>query len=95
MKILNKKALKDFKASHPDAATQIDSWQNEATSATWATPNELKQQYGNASVMKSGNVVFNICGNKYRLWVKITFKSGVILVKIAGTHKEYNSWDIR
>jgi mRNA interferase HigB len=95
MKITNKKALSDFKASHPDAATQVDAWQAEAARATWATPNELKQQYGNASILKGSNVVFNICGNKYRLWVKIAFKSCIVFVKAIGTHKEYDSWDIR
>lgn len=95
MKITNKKALSAFKASHPDAEEQTDAWQGEATRAAWATPNQLKEQYGNASILKGSNVVFNICGNKYRLWVKIAFKTGIIFVKAIGTHKEYDTWDIR
>lgn len=91
----NKKALADFKESHPDAEKSIDAWQAEATRAEWQTPNQLKEQYGNASIMKNRNVIFNINGNRYRLWVQISYKLGIILVKAVGTHKEYNSWEIR
>lgn len=95
MNIANKKALNDFKESHPDAAAQINSWREEVKKAQWQTPNELKAQYGNASILKNRNVVFNICGNKYRLWVQISYQSKLVFVKKWGTHKEYNSWDIR
>ena len=78
-----------------DAEEQIKAWRKEARKAEWKTPNELKQKYGSASIMKGGNVAFNICGNKYRLWVKISFNSGVIFVKKIGTHKEYDKWDIK
>lgn len=95
MNIVNKKALNDFKDSYPDAAEQIKSWRQEVKKAQWQTPNELKAQYGNASIMKNRNVVFNICGNKYRLWVQISYQSKLVFVKKIGTHKEYNNWDIR
>ena len=95
MKITNKKKLSDFKEAHPDAVSQVDSWLAEAKKAMWKTPNELTQQYGSASIMKAGNVVFNICGNKYRLWVKIAYNLGIIFVKAIDTHKEYDKWDIR
>lgn len=95
MRINNKKALSDFKESHPDADKHLNAWEAEAQRAEWKTPNELTQQFGNASIMKASNVVFNICGNKYRLWVKIAYNLGVIFVKAIGTHKEYDKWDIR
>jgi|GEM_PF-7118960 len=42
MIINNKKALADFKESHPDAEKSIDAWLAEAASAEWQTPNQLK-----------------------------------------------------
>lgn len=95
MKINNKKVLNNFKEFHPDAEKSLNAWQAEAALAEWQTPNELKQKYGNASVLKNRNVVFNICGNKYRLWVQISYQFGVIFVKAIGTHKEYDNWEIR
>ena len=95
MTINNIKALADFKESHPNAEKSIDAWQSEVARAEWQTPNQLKDQYGNASILKSRNVVFNIGGNRYRLWAQISYKLGIVFVKAIGTHEEYNGWKIR
>lgn len=95
MKINNKKALNDFKESHTDAAIHINSWQAEVGRAEWKTPNEITQQYGNASILKDRKVVFNIRGNKYRLLVQISYQSGVIFVKDIVPHEVYDEWNLR
>lgn len=95
MKIGNKKVLNDFKLQRPNASEQINSWREEVNKAEWKTPNELKSQYGNASILKNRHVIFNICGNKYRLWVQISYQFGMVFVKRIGTHEEYDNWDIK
>lgn len=35
-------------------------------------------------------VVFNICGNKYRLIVKVMYRTSVVYIRFIGTHKEYD-----
>jgi mRNA interferase HigB len=94
MKIHNKKLLEDFRDSHADAQTQIDSWVVITQAATWQTPAELRQQFPTARFVKGNHVIFKICGNKYRLWVLATFKHGIILIKNIGNHNEYDRWDI-
>ena len=47
-------------------------------------------KYSSASILKGSRVVFNICGNKYRLVVKINYPYGVVYVRFAGTHREYD-----
>jgi mRNA interferase HigB len=94
MKITNRKALDDFKGSHADAVNQLNAWEAEVGLAQWKLPTELTAQYGSASILKGRHVVFNIGGNKYRLWVQISYKSGIVNVKAIGTHSEYDKWEI-
>jgi len=92
VKLLNRGVLHDFKQRHPDACSQIDSWEAEAADASWTKPSDVKQRYGSASILKENNVIFNIKGNKYRLRVQISYKNQVIVVLKAGTHEEYMKW---
>jgi mRNA interferase HigB len=45
----------------------LKAWCEEASSATWKQPTDIKAQYRSASVLKNRRVVFNIKGNDYRL----------------------------
>jgi len=38
--------------------------------------------------------VFNICGNKYRLVVKVHYNTGVMYVRFIGTHAEYDRIEV-
>jgi len=51
---------------------------------------QIKEKYGSGSILKGSRVVFNICGNKYRLVVKINYAYAVVYVRFAGTHREYD-----
>ncbi|MHB8338563.1 MAG: type II toxin-antitoxin system HigB family toxin [Ignavibacteriaceae bacterium] len=58
--------------------------------AVWASPNELKKQYPNASIISNKRVVFNIKGNKYRLIADIEYRIGIVFIVWLGTHKGYD-----
>ena len=53
----------------------------------------IKSDFGNASVLKDGRVVFNIGGNKYRLVVWINYAYRVVYVRFMGTHTQYDRID--
>ena len=90
MRIIARRKLVAFGQRFPDAKASLDAWWAEAKRAQWRTPHCIKERYRRASILKSGCVVFDICGNKYRLIVKFDYKKGIGLVKFLGTHKEYN-----
>ena len=56
----------------------------------WSSPNDIKIQYKSASVVGGNKIVFNICGNKYRLIVKINYIAKIVFIKFIGTHKQYD-----
>lgn len=76
-----------------EAEAALRAWHAEAEPADWAGPAKVTAQYRGASVLKSGRVVFNIAGNKFRLVVRINFPYRVIYVRFAGTHAEYDAID--
>lgn len=70
-------------------------WYREAVKADWSTPNEVKQQFGNASVLKDGRVVFDIAGNTYRLVVWINDPYRVLYIRFIGTHQQYDQIEVQ
>jgi mRNA interferase HigB len=93
MRIIAKKALKDYWLKKPQARAALEAWHAEAKNAEWSTPADVKASYGTASILKDGRVVFNIGGNKYRLVVWINYEFFTIYVRFVGTHKEYDKID--
>lgn len=90
MRIISRRRLAEFCALFPDAKSQIDAWWAEAHGSNWETTHDIKAKYGSASFLKGNRVVFNICGNKYRLIVRFDFKCKIGFVRFIGTHEEYN-----
>lgn len=90
MRIISRKPLQDLAERFPDAKEQLDVWWAEVQRAKWEMPADIKAQYGTASILKAGRVVFNICGNKYRLIVRFDFRAQLGFVRFVGTHREYN-----
>ncbi len=88
MRIISKKALRAFWGREPDAKAEL-----EATAADWVTPADVKAKYGRASISKGGRVVFDICGNRYRLVVQVNYDYRAVYIRFVGTHGEYDDTD--
>lgn len=90
MRVIAKKILREFWVKHSDSEQQLKTWFKEASKAHWDNPAEIKSEYSKASILKSGRVVFNICGNKYRLIVDINYKREWVFIRFIGTHTDYD-----
>ena len=92
MRVISKRTLREFYAnpSYKDSKGAIEAWHSEALKADWDNPNEIKEQYKSVSIVGNNKIVFNICGNKYRLIVKINYVAKIVFIKFIGTHKEYD-----
>lgn len=90
MRVIAIKTLKEYIAEFHQAEQALLSWHEEATTAFWNNPNEVKVHYKNASILSEKRVVFNIHGNSYRLIVDIEYRLKIVFVVWFGTHKQYD-----
>jgi mRNA interferase HigB len=91
------------RAKYKDATRAIDEWQDIVEGARWRHIEEVREIYKSADAV-DGYVIFEICGNRYRLvtvihWAKTTKKKrtmGHVYIRSFLTHKEYDNptnWD--
>ena len=92
-RIFAKSALREYWEKHPDSEQYLKTWYDTVMSSDWKTPNDVKQTYANASILKNGRAVFNIKGNSYRLIVKFNFEKQWAFIRFIGTHTEYDIID--
>ena len=95
MRVIAVKMLKQYAKKQKEAEQPLPGWYAEASKAEWKNPNELKEQMGSASIITSKRVVFNIHSIKYRLIVDIEYRLQILFIVWIGTHKEYDSIDIK
>ncbi len=93
MRVISRKCLLEYAQRCPETDQPLRAWFTEVRKAQWQTPPDVKQQYGTASILKQGRAVFNICGNKHRLVVRINYPAQIVYIRFIGTHKEYDEID--
>ena len=96
MRVIALSTLKSFWASstrHRDAEGPTLAWYRDTLQADWAKPTDVKRQFGTASILQGGRVVFNIGGNKYRIVAWINYPHRVVYIRIIGTHAQYDAID--
>lgn len=96
MHIISHKTLKEFYDNRfPDSKASIEEWYALASKADWKNAAEVKKERPDVDAPGNGRYVFNICGNKYRLVVRILFQIQRIYIRFVGTHKEYDRIDCK
>jgi mRNA interferase HigB len=93
MRIISKGPLREFWEQYPSAALPLQAWHKETVAANWHTPNDVKAQYRNASLIANSRIVFNIKGNDLQLIVAINYAAGIVYIRFVGTHADYDKID--
>lgn len=94
MRIIAKSFLRKLWESSPkyqDAKRQMTEWYNYCQKTKWRTPHDLKSDLSHASILKNNRVVFNLCGNKYRIVVRMGYVRHGMLIRFVGTHEDYDA----
>ena len=96
VRVIAKRTLRRFwegSRRHSDAKTALEDWHAQASKAEWSRPADVRAMYPDASILRGNRVVFNVCGNKYRLVTQINYPYGVVYIRFIGTHAEYDRID--
>ena len=89
MRIISKRALREFWDSHPDAKQPLADWYYMAKRASWNNPVETRRDFPHAD-QYGDCTIFNIKGNKYRLITKINYMWQVIYIRFVLSHADYD-----
>ncbi len=90
MRIIAKRALREFWERHPDARSPLEHWYQQVRRANWNTPAQVTRQWPRASIVGRNRIVFRIKGNQYRLVVEIFYPGQQVFIKFIGAHAEYD-----
>lgn len=96
MRVIALSALRAFWIDRPDRedARQASlAWYRRVLAADWSSPADVKADFGTASILKGGRVVFNVAGNRYRIVAWINYPYRVLYIRFIGTHAEYDRID--
>ncbi|MEI8087082.1 MAG: type II toxin-antitoxin system HigB family toxin [Paludibacter sp.] len=92
-RILSKSTLREYWEMHLETEQYLKTWFDTVMKSDWKSPNDVKQTYANASILKDNRIVFNIKGNSYRLVAKFNFEKQWIFIRFIGTHAAYDKID--
>jgi mRNA interferase HigB len=93
MRIVSRKALREFWEKYPDAERALRAWHHDVKRADWDSPNDIRREYANASIVANNRVVFNIRGNSFRIIAAVNYRYKMVYVRFVGTHREYDAVD--
>jgi mRNA interferase HigB len=93
MHVIAASRIKDYATTHKDASTWLLTFLERAEAAIWADILDMRRVYPHADAVKVGSgknvIVFNVCGNKYRLITAMHFDRAKVYILRFMTHAEY------
>ena len=98
MRIIKEKFLREAAEQHPKAARYLAAWTATVRAAAWRNLADVRGCYRSADIVRVGSgksvLVFNVCGNTYRLIVAMHFDRQTAFTLRFLTHAEYsnNRW---
>jgi mRNA interferase HigB len=95
VRIVKEKFLRDAAGQHPKAAKYLAAWVKLVRAADWHGLVDVRRSYPSADMVRVGSgkpvLVFNVCGNTYRLVVAMHFDRQTAYTLRFFTHAEYSA----
>ena len=90
MRVISKRALREFWDLHPAAEQPLLAWFREVEKADWSTPAQVAERFPNASILSRDRVVFRVRHNDYRIVVRVFYPGRIVYIRFVGTHGDYD-----
>lgn len=94
MRIIKRPTLREFAARHSKTGRYLDDWWRVAGAAVWKNMVDVRRTFPSADMVKvvSGRqvIVFNVCGNEFRLIVAVHFDRQKVFILRLLSHAEYS-----
>ncbi|HDY64630.1 MAG TPA: type II toxin-antitoxin system HigB family toxin, partial [Phycisphaerae bacterium] len=94
MRIISYSRLKEYSQKHRQAKGWLGHWHDVVKNANWRKITEVRRTFPSASVVTvdsgKSTVVFNVCGDRYRLVTAIHYDRQRLYILWFGTHAEYS-----
>ena len=92
VRVIRRKALREFADTHHSAETPLDDWYRTTKRLRWTSLVDVRKTYPQADAVGEFTI-FNIGGNKYRLATYINYRTGNVYIRHVMTHEEYSRED--
>ena len=94
MRIIKVPFLEEATKKFPKARKWIENWCSIVKEVPWKNIQDVRASYPSADTVTVGSgsnvVVFNVCGNDFRLIVAIHYNRGIVYTLRFLTHAEYS-----
>jgi mRNA interferase HigB len=91
MRIISRRALREFWSIHPTAKEPLAAWHRVMRSAVFADFNAIRKAFGTADYV-APYTVFDVGGNKYRVIAVIHYNRHRVYSRYVFTHADYDRW---
>jgi mRNA interferase HigB len=89
MRIISKRALREFWDLHKEAEKPLLDWYEIVKKADWNSFSDVRETFRHADIY-CDCVIFNIGGNKFRLIARHRYQISKVFVRFVLTHGEYD-----
>jgi mRNA interferase HigB len=91
MRVISRRALREFWESHPSAKEPLTVWFRVMESTDFGDFNQVRKAFGAADYL-SPFTIFDVGGNKFRVIAVIHYNRRRVYIRHVFTHTEYDRW---
>src|SRR3546814_14793948 len=93
MRIIARKNIVAYFATHPLTRASLTHWLEVAENADWSSTIEVMADFSKAKTVTAERVRFEVAGGDHRMIVAVHFRRGIAFITFIGTHAEYDRID--